>query len=155
MAVLGGVLLTPAGALALDVSESTFFTGRSIGSLNSGCCNTSSRSSLLVCVKSQGGILGEEEDVGNQSSGNERKVGISVTRRGALTGMSVSVVTLAALALSPEHASPVPQTQLAGRIPGLSEPDSNGIISFFPLPSCSVVLTELVAQEQPYWVEFA
>lgn len=141
MAVLGGVLLTPAGAVALDVLESTFFRGRSIGSLNSGYCNPISRSSLPVCVKSQGGLPGQEGDLGNYSSGNE-KVGISVTRRGALTGMSVSVATLAALASSPEHASAVPQTQLAGRIPGLSEPDSNGI-SLIPLPFCSVAFAEL------------
>jgi hypothetical protein len=143
MAVLGGVMLTPAGVGALDVSESTFFRGRSIGTLNSGYCNpsSSSRSSLPVCVKAQGGLTGQEDDLGNHSSGNH-KVGVSVTRRGALTGMSVSVATLAALALSVEHASAVPQTQLAGRIPGLSEPDSNGI-SFFPLPSCSVAFAEL------------
>lgn len=140
MAVLGGVMLTPAGVVALDVSESTFFRGRSIGILNSGYCNSNSRSSLPVCVKSQGGLTGQEDDLVDHSSGNH-KVGISVTRRGALTGMSVSVATLAAQALSLEHASAVPQTQLAGRIPGLSEPDSNGI-SFFPLPSCSVAFAE-------------
>lgn len=115
MALLSGTFLAP--VLAHDASESAFITGRKVELCVSNQFGITR--SALVCVKA------ESTDFGTQVDGGEVVVG----RRGALVGFSVSAAALAALALSPEKASAVQQNQLAGRIPGLSEPDSNGTIS--------------------------
>lgn len=52
--------------------------------------------------------------------------GTVLTRRGALTGLSLSAAAVAALAFCSEDTSAFEQTSLPGRIPGLSEPYSNG-----------------------------
>lgn len=122
MAVLSGTFLAP--VLAHDASESAFVTGRKVELcvLNHSCTSVSS-ALLPVCVKAE------------STDGVERAAEVVLGRRGALVG---SAAALAALALSPENASAVQQNQLAGRIPGLSEPDSNGIIipSTCILPHC-------------------
>lgn len=128
MAVLSGAFLTP--VLAHDVSESAFVTGRKVDHVSSHCCSV--RSALPVSVKARHGA-GEAESVdftAKKAEGGEERAGAVVSRRGALAGLTVSAAALAALALSSENAFAVQQNQLAGRIPGLSEPDSNGISSF-------------------------
>jgi len=128
MAVLSGTFLTP--VLAHDASESAFVTGRKVESVsNHQCCSKLSRSALPVCVKA--GQVPESVDfVAKQERDGVERGEVVVGRRGALVGLSVSAAAFAALALSPENAYAVQQNQLAGRIPGLSEPDSNGIRPF-------------------------
>lgn len=125
MAVLSGTFLTP--VLAHDASESAFVTGRKVECVSNHCC--SSRAALPVCVKAvKAGQVPEIFDfVAKQERDGVERGEVVVGRRGALVGLSVSAAALAALVLSPENASAVQQNQLAGRIPGLSEPDSNGM----------------------------
>ncbi|XP_024358783.1 psbP domain-containing protein 4, chloroplastic [Physcomitrium patens] len=56
--------------------------------------------------------------------------GTVLTRRGALTGLSLSAAAVAALAFCSEDTSAFEQTSLPGRIPGLSEPYSNGLWTY-------------------------
>lgn len=133
MAVLSGGLLTP--VLAYNASESAFVAGRKLDCVSSHC-STSRSAALPVCAKSwQVSGQGESQDVTKQQRGGDERSGVVVSRRGALAGLSVTAAALAAVALSPENASAVQQTLLAGRIPGLSEPDSNGTVN-----SCICIL---------------
>ena len=124
MAVLSGAFLAP--VLAHDASESTFVTGRKVDCVSNHCCTV--RSALSVSVRARHAAEETEstDSVAKQSQGGEERVGAVVNRRGALVGLTVSAASLAALALSPENAAAVQQNQLAGRVPGLSEPDANG-----------------------------
>ena len=114
MAALSGVFLAP--VLAHDASESGFVTGRKVD-CGSGYCSGGRAAALPVAVRAESG-----DSVGKQAQGGEERAGVVVSRR----GLVVSAAALAALALSTESASAVQQNQLAGRIPGLSEPDANG-----------------------------
>lgn len=128
MAVLSGDLLTP--VLAHNASESAFVAGRKLDCV-SNHCSTSRSAALPVCAKSwQISGQGESQDVTKQQRGGDERSGVVVSRRGTLAGLSMTAAALAAVALSPENASAVQQTLLAGRIPGLSEPDSNGLRTY-------------------------
>lgn len=132
MAVLSGTFLAP--VLAHDASESSFLTGQKVECVSGQCCSSSStvsRSALPVCVKAMQAESGDF--VVKQQEGGTERAGVVVGRRGALVGFSVSA---AALALSPENSVAAQQNQLAGRIPGLSEPDSNGNCSIGIIPYC-------------------
>ncbi|KAG0587247.1 hypothetical protein KC19_2G151300 [Ceratodon purpureus] len=118
MAALSGVFLAP--VLAHDASESGFVTGRKVD-CGSGYCSGGRAAALPVAVRAESG-----DSVGKQAQGGEERAGVVVSRR----GLVVSAAALAALALSTESASAVQQNQLAGRIPGLSEPDANGLRTY-------------------------
>lgn len=100
MAVISSTFLAPA------LAASTFLTGRKVElSISNQDCII--RSALPVSVRAE--------------SGGE----VAVSRRAALVGLSA-----AALAVSTGNASAVQNNQVAGRIPGLSEPDSNGVRTY-------------------------
>ena len=123
MAAIVGGLLVP--IRIYNASESAYLRGQSSVCSPSHC--STSKLPQAVCVKAQGSGVFEGEEL--KQLCNDVRARSVISRRDALAGISVSAATLAALFVRPENSSAVQQSLLAGRIPGLSEPDSNGSFS--------------------------
>lgn len=139
MAAIVGGLLVP--VRTHSASESAYLRGQHSVCSSSQCA--ASKLSQAVCVKAQGTGVSEGEEL-KQLCKDVRAGGSAISRRDALAGISVSAATLAALFVCPENSSAVQQSLLAGRIPGLSEPDSNGNLSLALLFCCFQISLNLV-----------